>query len=44
MEIMVRETTKGREYIFRWNGKLFAFKSKEEAEIKLRELKGESLF
>ena len=42
--ISTRETTKGREYIFRWNGQLFVFKTKEEAEIRLYELQNGSLF
>lgn len=44
MEIMSRETTHGREFMFRWNGQLYVFKTKEMAEIKLAELKGETLF
>ena len=44
MEIMTRETTKGRQYMFRWNGQLFVFNTKQEAEVKLMEFKNGSLF
>ena len=44
MEITSRNTTHGREYIFRYDGQLFVFKSKTDAEIKLTELKNGSLF
>lgn len=44
MEITPRDTTHGREYIFRYNGQLFVCKSKPDAEIKLAELKNGSLF
>lgn len=42
--IMSREGRNGREYIFRWDGKLYVFKKKEEAEVKLSELQNGSLF
>lgn len=42
--ITSRETTKGREYIFRWNEKLYVFKTEAEAKVKLMELQNGSLF
>lgn len=44
MEITSRETAKGVEYIFRWGGKLYVFKSKKEAELRLYELQNGDLF
>ena len=44
MEIVTRESVHGTEFLFRFNGVLYVFKSKAEAEIKLAELKGETLF
>lgn len=42
--ITSREKTKGREYIFRWNEKLYVFKTEAEAKVKLMELQNGSLF
>lgn len=42
--ITSRETTKGREYIFRWDEKLYVFKTEAEAKVKLMELQNGSLF
>lgn len=42
--ITSRNSVKGREFIFRYNDKLYVFKNKKEAEIKLMELQSGSLF
>lgn len=44
VKITSRDTTHGKEYIFRYNDKLYVFKSKEEAQVKLQELQNGSLF
>lgn len=44
MEITTRESVKGKEYIFRWNGKIIVSKSRKEAEIKYAELSKQALF
>lgn len=44
VEVTSRNTSKGREYIFRWKDKLYVFKDKKEAEIRLMELQNGSLF
>lgn len=44
MEISTRESVHGTEFMFRFKNKLYVFKTKAEAEIKLAELKGETLF
>lgn len=44
MEILTRESVHGTEFMFRFKNKLYVFKTKSEAEIKLAELKGETLF
>lgn len=42
--IMRRDTMHGPEYIFRWEGQLFVFKTEAEAKVKLMELQNGSLF
>lgn len=42
--ITVREGVRGREFIFRHNGKLYAFKTRAEAEIRYNEMNGMGLF
>lgn len=44
MKVLEREGVHGKEYMFRLDGQLFVFKNREEAEIKLLELTGGSLF
>lgn len=44
MKVLERDGVHGKEYIFRLDGQLFVFKTREEAEIKLLELTGGSLF
>lgn len=43
-EITTRNTTRGKEYIFRYNGKLYACKTKQEAQVKLQQLANGDLF
>ena len=44
IKISTRDTTHGKEYIFRHNNKLYVFKTKQAAEIKLKEIQNGSLF
>ena len=44
VEITSRNSVRGREFIFRFNDRLYVFKTKKEAEVKLMELQGGSLF
>lgn len=44
VEITSRNSVRGREFIFRFNDRLYVFKTKKEAEVKLMELQSGSLF